>query len=274
MKNLLGIRGVLAVVLVVTAAAAVAIAAARASAARPSDRHDVPPVHKEKPKRPKLEHGLLQIDGTDASDTITLRLKAGDPSVLQVDFGGTKDFDFHRARLQQISLDARGGDDVVRIDDTNGTFTDTIPTTLDGGDGNDTLIGGAGAETLLGGNGNDSIDGGKGNDIARMGAGDDTFTWTPGEGSDSIDGDAGNDTMLFVGANVAEQVTLSRKAGRLIFFRDIANVTMDTAGVENVDFDALGCSHAITVNDLTGTGITDVNLDLGAAPGGAADGQP
>jgi len=250
------------------AAAAVGLAAGPASAGLPFHAKAAH-ARKDRVRRPKLAHGLLTIDGTDGNDAITLRLNANDPQTVQVDFGGQNLFDFPRHRVRRIALDAGGGDDFVKIDDTNGTFTDTIPTTLDGGDGNDTLIGGAGAETLLGGNGNDSIDGGKGNDIAQLGAGDDTFTWTPGEGSDSIDGDAGNDTMLFVGANVAEQVTLSRKAGRLIFFRDIANVTMDTAGVEAVDFNALAGADTITVGDLTGTDVSEVNLDLGAGDGAA-----
>ena len=73
-----------------------------------------------------------------------------------------------------------------------------------------------------------------------MGAGDDTFVWDPGDGSDSVEGEAGADTMRFNGADAAEQVDLSANGNRLRFFRDPANITMDTAGVERVDFNALG----------------------------------
>ena len=125
------------------------------------------------------------------------------PGVLQVDVGddGSADFSFARADVATIAVDARHGDDLVRIDESNGVFTDTIPTTIDGGDGNDTLAGGTGSETLLGGNGNDSIDGNRGNDVALMGTGDDTFVWDPGDGSDIVEGQDGTDTMLFNGAN-------------------------------------------------------------------------
>ena len=46
---------------------------------------------------------------------------------------------------------------------------------------------------------------------------------------------------------------------------------MDLNGVETVDFNALGGADTITVDDLAGTDVTDVNLNLGAA-GGAGDG--
>jgi hypothetical protein len=50
---------------------------------------------------------------------------------------------------------------------------------------------------------------------------------------------------------------------------------MDTAGVERVDFNALGGADAVTVNDLTGTDVTDVRVDLGSTLGGTTgDGQP
>src|SRR4029450_4021346 len=56
--------------------------------------------------------------------------------------------------------------------------------------------------------------------------------------------------------------------------RDIGNVTMDTAGVEQIDFEALAGSDLVTVNDLTGTDLFKLQLDLaGAAPGGG-DGEP
>jgi Ca2+-binding RTX toxin-like protein len=222
-------------------------------------------------RHPQLAHGLLAVVGTRASDKITLRLKAGNPRILQVDVGndGSADFSFKRAHIARIIVSARGGDDDVRIDESNGAFTTTIATTIAGGDGNDTLAGGSGAETLLGGYGNDAIDGNGGNDLALMGAGDDTFTWDPGDGSDTIDGQSGNDTMRFNGAAAAERIDLSANGSHLKFTRDIAGITMDTVGVERVDFNALGGTDAVNVNDLTGTDVNSVNVDLAGALGGA-----
>ena len=227
-------------------------------------------------KHPKLKHGVLTIEGTAASDKIVLRLQAGDPGVLQVDVGddGSPDFSFERGKVAKIAVDARAGDDLVRVDESNGAFTDTIPTAIAGGAGNDTIAGGKGVETLLGGAGNDSIDGNGGNDAARLGAGDDTFIWDPGDGSDTLEGQNGTDTMLFNGANVSEQVDLSANGNRLKFFRTQANITMDTAGVERVVFNALGGADVVTVNDLTGTDVSLVDVDLAGTLGGAVgDGQ-
>jgi Ca2+-binding RTX toxin-like protein len=222
-------------------------------------------------KEPKLKHGVLTVRGTHESDTVALRLQAGQPGVLEVDVGddGSGDFSFDRASVTAIDVDARDGDDIVRIDESQGAFTDAIPTTIDGGDGNDTLTGGKGIETFFGGDGNDSIDGNGGNDAALMGAGDDTFVWDPGDGSDTLEGQDGADVMVFNGAGGAEQVDLSANGNRLRFFRTQATITMDTAGIERVDFNALGGADTVTVNDLTGTDVTDVRVDLAAAFGGA-----
>ena len=53
--------------------------------------------------------------------------------------------------------------------------------------------------------------------------------------------------MLFNGANVAEKFDLSANGDRLRFTRDIANITMDTHGVERVDVQALGGADTVTV---------------------------
>jgi len=227
-------------------------------------------------RRPTLRHGVLTIVGTKASDLIALRLKAGNLGILQVDLGdnGSADFSFKRKHIKRIAVDARAGDDVVRIDEINGAFTDTIPTAITGGEGNDKLVGGSGAETLLGSAGNDSIDGNKGNDLALLGAGDDAFVWDPGDGSDTVEGQAGADTMRFNGANIAEHIDLSANGNRLRLFRDVGNVTMDTAGVERVDLNALGGADVLTVNDLSETDVTSVVADLAGALGGSTgDGQ-
>jgi hypothetical protein len=50
---------------------------------------------------------------------------------------------------------------------------------------------------------------------------------------------------------------------------------MDTHGVERVDFNALGGADLVTVNDLSGTDVFSVNVDLAGTLGGATgDGQP
>ena len=269
MKNLIDLRRARTAWLaagIIAVAGAAGIVAAQGYAAPGSAQHPGKAVNSD---RPKLKHGVLTVAGTDGSDRIALRLQAGDPGILELDFGddGSADFSFKRDRIARIAVDVGAGDDLVRIDDTNGTFTDSIPTTIDGGDDNDTLLGGAGAETLLGGDGNDIVDGNGGNDFASLGAGDDTFVWDPGDGSDTIEGEAGNDTMRFNGADAADQVDLSANGNRLRFFRNPANITMDTAGVERVDFNALGGIDVVTVNDLSGTDVNSVNIDLAATSG-------
>jgi Ca2+-binding RTX toxin-like protein len=121
---------------------------------------------------------------------------------------------------------------------------------------------------------NDAVDGNGGDDRALLGSGDDTFVWDPGDGSDTIEGQSGADTLRFNGANAAERVELSANGHRLRFFRDVAKITMDTAGVERVDFNALGGADLVTVNDLSATDVRAVNVDLAGTLGGATgDGQ-
>ena len=229
--------------------------------------------HKVQDVRAKLVRGALEVKGGPRGDAVALRL--GDRTQVQVDVGddGSADFSFARIDLRAINVTMGNGDDAVRIDDTNGTFTDSIPTTIAGGGGDDSLIGGGGAETFYGGKGNDIVDGGRGNDTAYLGDGNDVFRWDPGEGSDVIDGQDGSDRMLFNGAAGADTVTMTANFGRLTFFRNPGNVTMDTDNVEIVDFNALGGPDSVTVNDLTGTDVKQTNLDLAATLGGSvADG--
>ena len=170
--------------------------------------------------------------------------------------------------IQIFGLD---GNDNLSLDETNGALPKA---NIFGGTGNDTLIGGDGSDVLIGGPGNDIINGGRGNDLALLGAGDDTFVWNPGDGSDTVEGQGGSDRLLFNGANVNENINLSANGSRARLSRDVGNVVMDINGVERVDVNALGGADTITVDDLTGTGTSQVNLDLASPPGsGTGDGQ-
>jgi Ca2+-binding RTX toxin-like protein len=112
---------------------------------------------------------------------------------------------------------------------------------VDGGDGNDTITGSAGNDTLAGGDG------------------DDTFIWNPGGGSC-------NDTPQFNGSDAAEQFSIVADGTGAKLVRDVDTVTMTLTGVEQIKL-------AAGVDDLTGTGVTEVALDLAAVGSNGPDGQ-
>ena len=207
-----------------------------------------------------------EVNGGNGAETFTItangarvRFDRVDPAPFSIDIGTT----------EALVLHANGGDDVITAG--NGLAA-LIKLTLDGGAGNDTITGGDGADVLLGGDGNDTVTGGRGDDTALLGAGDDTFVWNPGDGSDTVEGQAGIDTMDFRGANIAENINISANGERVLFTRDVANITMDLNDVEKIAFKALGGADKVTINDLSGTDVSEVNIDLGGA-GGVGDGQ-
>ena len=192
------------------------------------------------------------VNGGNVAETFTVtangtrvRFDRVTPAPFTLDIGAT----------ENLVLHAGVGDDVISA--SNG-LASLINLTLDGGDGDDTITGGDGADTLIGANGNDVVAGGRGNDVASLGAGNDTFVWNPGDGSDTVDGGAGSDTLQFNGANVSEKIDISANGGRVRFFRDVGNVTMDLNSIETIKFTALGGADNIAVHDLTGTGVKQV----------------
>ncbi len=142
---------------------------------------------------------------------------------------------------------------------------------INGTDGNDTnLLGTDDADIIDAKGGDDVVTGRKGDDTALLGAGNDIFVWFPGDGSDTIDGQAGTDTLDFVGAGADENIQIfgDALAGKAIFFRDIASVTMTLDNVETILFEALGGSDLVTINNLAGTDVKRVAVDLAATRGG------
>ena len=91
----------------------------------------------------------LVVTATNADEVVALRLAPGQPGTLDVDFGddGGAEWSFDRATFSRVQLSMRGGDDRVRVDQSNGSFADEI-LTIDGGSGDDTLTGGDGADVF------------------------------------------------------------------------------------------------------------------------------
>jgi Ca2+-binding RTX toxin-like protein len=111
--------------------------------------------------------------------------------------------------------------------------------------------------------------------VAFLGAGDDVFQWDPGDGSDVVEGQAGTDTLRFNGAGADETFDVSANGERVRFFRDVGNIVMDLDDVEDIDVNALGGADTVTVNDVSGTDLTNVDVNLAGVLGGTGgDGQP
>lgn len=206
------------------------------------------------------------VNGTNGNDIIDV-FGAGS-SVSVIGLSTQVNITNSEGANDALVINALGGDD--------GITATTMPAgiiklTIDGGTGNDSLLGSQGGDTFLAGDGDDFVFGDNGNDTAFLGAGDDVFQWDPGDGNDTIEGQAGTDSMLFFGANISENISVSANGGRVLFFRDVAGVTMDLDDVENIEYRALGGADNIVVGDLSGTDVVRIDLDL-RGPNGGGDG--
>ncbi len=240
---------------------------------------------------------VLGILGSEANDTVTstattvtiaggtVTLGTGLDRLDISTFGGTDNVLLTGLTIAKV-VDAGTGNDTVDL-------SAAVDATILGGSGDDSLVGspaadvifgGAGNDTLLGGGGNDVLNGDEGNDSALGGTGadqffggdgSDSFTWNPGDGSDTVEGGAGEqDVLVFNGAATAELFTFNAVGNRLEVLREVVGVVgivdLDVADVEQVNLNMLGGTDTAIVNDLTGTDVGLLNLDVGpAVPVGA-----
>ncbi|WP_145278548.1 calcium-binding protein [Planctomycetes bacterium ElP] len=210
----------------------------------------------------------VEVNGGGGAEVFTVtangtrvRFDRLDPAPFAIDIGTS----------ENLVLNANGGNDSVSA---TGNLAALIRITVDGGAGDDTILGSNGADLLLGGAGDDFVDGQQGNDVALLGAGDDVFQWDPGDGSDVVEGQGGTDTMRFNGSAGAEIFQASANGGRVLFTRNLGNIVMDLDDVEAIDLNTLGNADTTVVNDLSGTDLVEVNVDLAGTIGGTAgDGQ-
>ena len=150
-----------------------------------------------------LSGGVLEVDGTRASDTILIN-RGNDPSQLRITRNGRRTL-VDRVDVSRIVLTGGDGNDSLTVTVNipvmaSGDAGDDAITTaggddrLLGGEGNDLLSAGAGKDVLIGGVGADRLYGGSGKDrLAGEGGKDRLFG---GSGDDQLDGGAGDDKLF------------------------------------------------------------------------------
>ncbi len=227
--------------------------------------------------------GADTIDGGDGNDTIdggdghdilggdggddTIRGEDGDDTI---DGGAGTDTASYSTTSRAVSVSLG----ITTTQDTVGAGNDTIANTenLTGGKGADILAGSAANNVISGGRGSDSIIGNAGADTALMGGGNDMFVWDPGDASDVIEGGSGSDSMVFNGSGGNEVMASTASGGRVLFTRNPGHIVMSLDDVEAIYVRALAGTDRVTVNDMRGTDLGLVDVDL-AGDGSTADGQ-
>ena len=179
-----------------------------------------------------------------------------DPSPFFMDIGTT----------EELVVNMGGGDDTFF---TSGDLASLHSHHVDGGAGDDTIIGGNGADVLRGGDGLDFIDGQQGADTAFLGADDDFFRWDVGDGSDIVEGGSGFDGMLFNG-NGGERDLRGRCERRPAALHPRRRQHRHGHRTTSSAWCSMrsAATDSITINDLSGTDVKQVDVDLTGVPEG------
>jgi Ca2+-binding RTX toxin-like protein len=141
---------------------------------------------------------------------------------------------------------------------------------VNGQNGNDQLTGGIHAQTLNGGAHDDTITGGLGIDNVTGGSGNDIFVWTVGDGQDVVIDGGSNDVnevdlfrLLGVDGQVLNAVVNAAPTGTG-FQLVVGSETLLVTNVESLGVEAGNAADLITVNDLGGSLLDIINIDLGS----------
>jgi Ca2+-binding RTX toxin-like protein len=182
-----------------------------------------------------------------------------------------------------LTLHLGSGDNSI----STGGGNDTV---IASGVGNDYIQTGDGDDFIQGSNGNDQeLEGEGGNDAIFGMGGDDRLVFTAsagtnqiGDGMDRMDGGAGNDFLATYGSAHGDHWTLSALSnGHALLMQDDGSVNnTDLVSVEEIDITTPGEDgvHAagrdfITVDDMTGTDVKLVDIDLAGPNLTSGDGQ-
>jgi Ca2+-binding RTX toxin-like protein len=203
----------------------------------------------------------MTLAGTDGDDAMEVLGDASSAAVVGLPVLVRA---LHTEASDLLTVNALGGNDSVNASSLPAGGSELV---VDGGPGADSLLGGAGRDLLLGGPGADFVDPNHGDDVALLGAEPDVLRWDPGDGSDVVEGQAGADTMRFNGSGASEGIDVSASGERVRFVRDVGGVTMDLDGMERIDSHVLGGADTITVGDLSGTDLVDVDTNLAGVAG-------
>jgi hypothetical protein len=135
---------------------------------------------------------VLDVQGTGFADAISI---SGSTIGGTVDLDNDGDTDIGMSAPARIAVHGGFGDDRLAATSVLGARA-SLPITLDGGQGSDTMLGGDAGDLMLGGDGDDIVN-------------------SVGGGADVITGDAGSDTAFVDFSDTVSTVESTTKIGKL-----------------------------------------------------------
>lgn len=132
--------------------------------------------------------GVLQVVGTAGDDHVHVKT-VQDEIDVKASFTSPRHRRFDASSITSVEIWLCEGNDHGNVHQNI-----TIPATIHGGDGNDTLWGGSADDSMFGDDGNDRLWGRNGDDLLDGGDGDDRLDG--GKGDDDLLGQAGDDKLF------------------------------------------------------------------------------
>jgi Ca2+-binding RTX toxin-like protein len=208
----------------------------------------------------------VQVNGSAGAESFTAvangvrtRLDRVGPSPFSIDIGTS----------ERLSLNTGDGQDRF---DASGVPAGHIAISVSTGAENDAVTGSGGDDVIDAGAGTDVVDGQAGDDQVFLGDGADIADWNPGDGNDSIEGDAGSDRLVFLGSSANERFDLAADNNQVQLTRDVDAVEITLDELEVLRLRASGGADTVTVHDVSGTDLTDVEANLAVVQTGLPDG--
>ena len=134
--------------------------------------------------------------------------------------------------------------------------------------GNDIITGSVNVDAIVSGAGKDKVTSGRGADFVDLGDDNDVFFWKAGDASDSVNGGLQSDILRIVGGAASESVTISASGASVLVNSDLAGGTLTGSGLEEIVYAASKGVDTVELQDLAGSGISNVEIDLAGSGGG------
>ena len=137
-----------------------------------------------------VANGVLTINGSAGNDVIEVQRRA---STGQIGIReNAREVLLSLARVTKIVINGGSGHDLITYSSRDGGLS--MPGTLTGGNGNDSMLGGFGRDTIAGGAGHDHLKGAANHDRLAGDAGNDILEGN--DGNDRLEGGSGNDDLF------------------------------------------------------------------------------